>query len=93
MTTLVEMGAYGVTFATNQRAGALVAEMPNGELTIDFTGVKTASPSFLNGLMAALSVRSASVTLTGFTPELERLAIRIIERRGETDRFKLLAAA
>ena len=31
MATVVKLAAYGVTFATRQRAAALVAEMPTNE--------------------------------------------------------------
>ena len=93
MATMVRLAAHGVTFATRQRAAALVAEMPaSGDLTLDFGGVKVASPSFVDGLIGELSER-ASVEITGLAPELEDLVMRIVERRGLSSRFRFPAAA
>ena len=93
MAAVVRLSDHGVTFATYQRAAALAADMPDEPFTLDFTGVKAATPSFLNGLFGALSERGATVTLTGLMPQLDDLAVRIIERRGEGDRFTVLATA
>lgn len=93
MATMVKLAAYGVTFATRQRAAALVAQMPtSGDLTLDFDGVKVASPSFVDGLIGELSDR-ASVEITGLAPELEDLVMRIVERRDLSSRFRFPAAA
>ena len=90
----VKLSAYGVTFATRQRAAALVAEMPtSGELTLDFGGVKVASPSFVDGLIGGLSQRAGRVEISGLAPELENLVMSIVERRGLSSRFRFLAAA
>ena len=94
MATVVKLAAYGVTFATRQRAAALVAEMPaNGEIALDFGGVKVASPSFVDGLIGGLSERAVRVEITGLAPELEQLVVSIVERRGLSSRFRFLAAA
>lgn len=94
MATGVKLSTYGVTFATRQRAATLVAEMPaSGDLTLDFGGVKVASPSFVDGLIGGLSERADGVEIRGLAPELENLVIRVIERRGLSSRFRFLAAA
>lgn len=90
----VKLSAYGVTFATRQRAAALVARVPSArEFVLDFHGVKTASPSFVDGLIGGLSEKAARVEITGLAPELESLVVRIVERRGLSSRFRFLAAA
>ena len=94
MAHVVKLAEYGVTFATRQRAAALVADVPAGrEVTIDFNGVKTASPSFVDGLIGELSERAGRVEIAGLAPELEELVMRIVERRGLGSRFGFLAAA
>ena len=90
----IKLSAYGVTFATRQRAASLVANMPAGdEIELDFSGVKTASPSFIDGLVGGLSERAARVEITGLAPELEGLVVSVVERRGLSSRFRFLAAA
>ena len=94
MAHVVKLAAYGVTFATRQRAAALVVDVPaGGEVTIDFNGIKTASPSFVDGLIGELSERAVRVEITGLAPELESLVMRIVERRGLSSRFRFPAAA
>ncbi len=94
MTTVVKLSTHGVTFATRQRAAALVAQMPTGgELTLDFGGVKVASPSFVDGLIGGLSERAGRVEITGLAPEIESLVMNVVERRGLSSRFRFLAAA
>lgn len=94
MATTVKLATYGVTFATRQRAAALVAEMSaNGDLTLDFRGVKVASPSFVDGLIGGLSERDGRVEITGLAPEIESLVMSVVERRGLSSRFRFPAAA
>ena len=93
MATVVKLAAYGVTFATRQRAAALVAEMPTNGLTLDFGGVKVASPAFVDGLIGGLSERAGRVEIMGVVPELEELVVSVIERRDLSSRFRFLAAA
>ena len=92
MAKVVRLAAHGVTFATRQRAAVLVADMPVAdEITLDFDGVKAASPSFVDGLIGALSEQAVRVEITGLAPELESLVMRIVERRGLSSRFRFPA--
>lgn len=90
--TLFRLAERGATFATRERAEALASGIPEGDVTIDFSGVKAASPSFLDGLIGVLSERTASTALTGLTVEMEQLAGLIVARRGVGGRFRLPAA-
>ena len=90
----VKLSAYGVTFATRQRAASLVANMPaDDEIELDFSGVKTVSGSFVDGLIGELSTRAILVEITGVAPELEELVVGVVERRDLSSRFRFLAAA
>ena len=94
MAHALRLAAHGVTFATRQRAAALVADVPPGrEIALDFEGVKTASPSFVDGLIGGLAEYAVRVEITGLAPELESLVMRVVERRGLRSRFRFLAAA
>ena len=94
MAHVVKLSAYGVTFATRQRAASLVAAMPAADaIELDFSGVKTASGSFIDGLIGELSTLAARVEITGVAPELEELVVSVVERRGLSSRFRFLAAA
>ena len=94
MAHVVKLSAYGVTFATRQRAASLVANMPaDDEIELDFSGVKTVSGSFVDGLIGELSERAVRVEITGLAPELENLVMRIVERRGLSSRFRFPAVA
>ena len=74
------LSGFGVTFATRERAEALSGMMPEGDVTVDFTGVRVSS-SFLDGLIGAFSVRRDPLIMIGLTDEMSRRATRIVERR------------
>ena len=94
MTTEVRMSAHGLAFATRQKAAAIVGSIPAAEaVTLDFEGVQIAGPSFLDGLIGALSERDAEVAMTGLAPQLEEYAARIVERRGLGSWFRFPSAA
>ncbi len=94
MANVVKLSTYGVTFATRQRAEALVAGVQQAaEIELDFSGVKTASGSFVDGLIGELSARATRVEITGLAPELEGLVMDVVERRGLRSRFRFPAAA
>ena len=94
MTAKVRMSEHGLTFATRPRADRIVGGIPQaGHVTLDFDGVLVATPSFLDGLIGALSERDAEVAMTGLAPQLERYAARIVERRGLGSRFRFAPAA
>lgn len=94
MTTEMKLSRHGVTFATRERAAALVAELPvDRDLTLDFDGVKAVSPSFVDGLIGALAPRASRVAISGLAPEFEQLVVRVVERRGVTSQFRFMAPA
>ena len=94
MTTEVRMAEYGLTFATRPRADRIVGGIPPSDwITLDFEGVLVATPSFLDGLIGALSERDAEVGMTGLTSRMEENAARIVERRGLGARFRFPSAA
>ena len=94
MATEMKLSRQGVTFATRERATALVAKQPvDEELTLDFHGVKAVSPSFVDGLIGALALRTSHVAITGLAPEFEQLVVRVVERRGVTSQFRFMTPA
>lgn len=89
---LLRLSAHGVTFATRERASAIVDSIaPTTELEVNFEGVKAASPSFLDELFGGLSEKTERIQICGVAPELIALVERVIERRELTNRFRLLA--
>lgn len=91
---LLRLAKHGVTFATRERASAIVDDIaPTKELEVNFEGVKAASPSFLDELFGGLSEKAESIRIGCVAPELVALVERVIERRELTSRFRLLATA
>ncbi len=94
MTTAVELYRYGTSFATRQLATSIAEEVLGAdEITIDFSGVVTAAPAFVDQLVGDLSERARRVSITGLTPENEELVGRVVERRGLSTRFVIAAPA
>ena len=65
----------------------------DGDLTLDSRGVKAVSPSFVDGLIGALALRTSRVAITGLAPEFEQLVVQVVERRGMTSQFGFMAPA
>ncbi len=94
MATEMKLSQHGVTFATRERATALVAKQAvDEELTLDFRGVKAVSPSFVDGLIGALALRASRVAITGLAPEFEQLVVQVVERRNVTSQFRFMTPA
>ena len=94
MTAAVELYRYGTSFATRQLATSIVEEAPGtDEITIDFSGVVTAAPAFVDQLVGDLSERARRVSIIGLTPRHEQLVGRVVERRGLITRFSIAASA
>jgi hypothetical protein len=90
----LRLSEHGVTFATRERAAAIVESLaPTTELEVNFDGVKAASPSFLDSLFGSLSEKAERVRIASVAPELAALVERVIERRKLKSRFRLLATA
>ncbi len=69
MTTVVELYKHGTAFATRPLATSIVEGVEGSdEIAVDFTGVVTAAPSFVDQLVGDLSEKAGRVWITGLTP-------------------------
>ncbi len=94
MTTTLKLSNHGRTFATRQRAQDVVAKLQSGDrITIDFAGVKAASPSFVDELFGLVSETFSQAEIAGASDDIGDLIERVISRRKLGRRFKLTATA
>ena len=89
----VRMAEFGVSFATRERAREIAGLIGSGrDVTIDFTDVGAASPSFVDELVGALAeCFSGVVEFCSLSPALSALIDRQIAKREVGDRFHVLA--
>ena len=93
MTTL-RLSDFGATFATRQRVDEIGAALQAGDrITIDFAGVKVASPSFVDELLGLVSEAFSQADIAGASDDIGALIERVIARRDLQQRFRLTAAA
>lgn len=94
MTTALKLSSFGPTFATRQRAEEIARGLqPGDRITIDFGGVKAASPSFVDELFGLTSEVFSYADIVGTPDEIGELLERVIRRRDLGHRFKLTAMA
>ena len=80
--TTFRLSDHGATFATRQRMDDLAVLLGRGEhITIDFAGVKAASPAFIDELAGLVANAFGEVTIIGAENDIAALIERVIGRR------------
>lgn len=94
MTNAVELYKLGTEFATRQTAMSIADSIDSApEIMVDFSGVNTAAPSFLDQLVGDLTQKSQHVSIIGVTQRIEELTARVVERRNLNSRFTIESSA
>ncbi|MXY78487.1 MAG: DUF4325 domain-containing protein [Chloroflexi bacterium] len=90
----IRLSTYGRSFATRERAQDILARIDSDDITeIDLSGVRAASPSFLDEFFGGLVEQTSSASLVNVNETLQPLVERVLARRNLERTFRLLAPA
>ncbi len=91
---LLKLSERGKTFATRERAAAMVDDIGAGRRAeVDFSGVRAASPSFIDALLSGLADQFERIDVVCLPEALEPLVDRVVSRRKLEKRVKVVAVA